>query len=134
MKVIPEFVDYRVLQYYLVCINRWWTRDFILLWLFCRGLHSGNRTKISFKLPYDFNILQAKISPFKRAVKWLLYLKIFAEDNIVNITDNSLVDIFSTSNLVHEFRASLNEMALHSNIALHWVIMLPMNLMRKLQT
>ena len=84
------------------------------------------RTKMRFRLPDDCNILQAEIMAILRAVKWLRYHKIYGRD-IMIITDSktaikSLMDVYTTSELVHECRTSLNGMACHSNIVVQWVL------------
>ncbi len=70
---------------------------------------------MSFKLPDDCNILQAEVSAIKRAVKWLRYHKIYGKDIVIGTDSRSaikvLTDVFTTSNLVHECRTSLNEIA-----------------------
>ena len=81
-------------------------------------------TKMLFRLPDDCNILQAEIMAILRAVKWLRYHKIYGRD-IMIITDSktaikSLMYVYTTSELVHECRTSLNAMARHSNIVLQY--------------
>lgn len=79
---------------------------------------------MSFKLLDDCNILQDEISAMK-PMKLLRYHKIYVED-IVVVTDTrsaikSISNVITISNLLHECQTSLSEMALHWNIALHWV-------------
>lgn len=82
-------------------------------------------TKMSFKPPDDCNLLLAKISAIKKAVKWLRCHKKCGKDTVI-VTDSRskiifLTNMFTKLNLIHECWTYRNEMALHSNITLQWV-------------
>lgn len=75
-----------------------------------------------FKLPDDCNLQQAEKSTIKRTVKWLDYHMIYGKEFVI-VTDSrsaimSIIDVFTTSNLAHEYWISLKEMKQYSNI--HW--------------
>lgn len=67
------------------------------------------------------------VTAFTRTANWLRYYKIYNKDIAMFIDSSSSVlvkslkDVYTTLNLVHEYRTSLNEMVTHSNIALHWM-------------
>ncbi|GBP98105.1 Thioredoxin domain-containing protein 9 [Eumeta japonica] len=61
----------------------------------------------------------------RRAAKWLTSYKIFDCDILI-ITDsqaaiNSLTGVYTTFSLIQQCRASLNEMAKHTNVTLKWL-------------
>ncbi|GBP98419.1 hypothetical protein EVAR_72004_1 [Eumeta japonica] len=71
------------------------------------------------------SVLQAEISTIRRAAKYLMFHRIFEFDILIE-TDSqaaikSLTGMYTTSILVQECRASLNEMVRHTNVTLKWV-------------
>ncbi|GBP12692.1 hypothetical protein EVAR_74051_1 [Eumeta japonica] len=90
------------------------------------GVYIENfNVRMCFRLTDGCSVLQAEISAIRRAAKWLMFHRIF-EFDILIVTDSqaaikSLTGMYTTSSLVQECRASLNEMARHTNVTLKWV-------------
>ena len=90
------------------------------------GIYSEQlNLRLSFKLPCYSSVLQAEIMAIKLAAEWIQYHEILHR-NIHILTDskaaiNSLVNVYTTSKIVQECRASLEEIARHSSVTLIWV-------------
>lgn len=66
----------------------------------------------------------AEISPINKVVKWFRHIKINAKDIVITIENKAAIishmNVYTTSNLVHECRTTLNAKTLHSNIVVQW--------------